>query len=313
MRIVFIGTADLACPSLDLLSKTDGMKLVAVVTQPDRPAGRQLKLTPSPVKEAALKIHLPIFQPEKIRSPQALEQIKYWHPDVVIVAAYGQLIPKSILDIPKYGCLNVHASLLPKYRGAAPIQWALLNGERSTGITIMQMNTGLDTGDILLQKEIPIRRHDNAQTIHDKLAHQGAELLVHTLKTLPSNTIKPIKQGDSPTPYARKITKEDTRLDWSRMPLDLWLQIRSFSPRPGAFTLWNDGVTDKILKVFGIIISRRAKGQPGEIVRIDSHGILVAAKSGGLLLREVQLEGRKRMSAAQLGQGNLLKVGQILK
>ncbi|MDX2225642.1 MAG: methionyl-tRNA formyltransferase [Verrucomicrobiae bacterium] len=314
LRIVFIGSASLASPSLDMLCSRPEFTVVGVVTQPDRPAGRRMELTPCPLKETALQHHLPVFQPAKIRSPDAIAQIAYLKPDAIVVAAYGQILPKSILDLPPLGTFNVHASLLPAYRGAAPIQWALLDGKSVSGVTIMKVDEGLDTGDILLQEKVHIRRSENAQTLHDRLAASGAKLLVEALLKAQAGKLVPVAQpADSTTDYARKLTREDTHLDWTRPPLELWFKIRAFAPRPGAYAMMVSGMDRKSLKVFEVIISRRATGKPGEILRLDKHGILVAASKGGLLLREVQIEGKKRMPAAELINGNLLKVGDILQ
>jgi len=312
VKIVYIGTSSFACPALQLIAATSNHEAVGVITQPDRPAGRRLELTPSSVKELAMKLHLPVFQPETIKSPTVIEQVKYLHPDIIVVAAYGQLLPPALMEIPKFGCLNIHGSLLPKYRGAAPVHWALLDGESKTGVTIMMVSEKLDSGGILAQQELTIKRRDNSQTIHDQLAHMGASLLMKIIPDFISGKIKPVPQGASPTAYARKLTKEDRLLDWNKNPLELWLKIRAFAPSPGAFTLINQEGSQKTLKIFDVIMSREKQFALGQIARINKHGILVGAKSGALLLREIQLEGRKRMSARDLANSGIFKTGDIL-
>lgn len=312
VKIVYIGTSSFACPALEILARHPSHEIVAVFTQPDRPAGRRLELTPSPVKELSMRLHLPVFQPESIKSPTVLEQVRYMHPDLIVVAAYGQLLPQALLDIPKFGCMNIHGSLLPKYRGAAPVHWALLDGESKTGVTIMMVSDKLDSGGILAQEEITIRRRDNSQIIHDKLADIGARLLVRTISDFLAGKVAPKPQGASSTAYARKLTKADMLLDWGRTPLELWLKIRAFAPSPGAYTFVTEGGSKKILKIYDVIMSREKSHSPGQIARIDKHGVLVGAKNGALLLREVQLEGRRRMSARDLANSGIFKIGDPL-
>lgn len=312
MKILYIGTSTFACPALEILSRHGDYNIVGVITQPDRPAGRKLELTPSPVKELALKLHLPIFQPESIKSPAVFEQVKYLNPDLTIVAAYGQLLPNNLLSLPRFGTLNIHGSLLPDYRGAAPVHWALLDGQSKTGVTIMMLSEKLDSGGILASQEISIRRRDNSRTIHDALALSGAHLLVKTIRDFTEGKIAPTPQGESKTAYARKLTIEDRLLNWSDSPLKLWLKIRAFAPSPGAFTHVIVDQRKMMLKIFEIIISRKAHGTPGQILKIDKHGILVASKDGGVLLREVQLEGRRRTVVRDLANSGLFQVGNIL-
>lgn len=313
MNIVFIGTGEIGVPALAALAKHPDHAVLAVVTQPDRPAGRHQKLTPSPIKQEAFKLHLKIFQPDKINSKTSLEQLKYLKPDLIVVAAYGQILSRAILDLPKYGCLNIHASLLPKFRGAAPIHAAILAGEKETGVTIMWMDEGLDTGDILLQETTPIRSRDNAEVVHDRLAQLGATGLLKALPEIPTGKAPRIPQDEALSSYAKKLRKEDGRIEWNRSKRDIERHIRAMTPWPGAYTWLPEGNDQRMLKIFQTIISRRAKGTPGEIVRVDKHGILVAAKEGGLLLREVQLEGKKRMPAAEFARGFNLPVGTILE
>ena len=286
--------------------------MLAVVTQPDKPVGRQLKLAASPVKEAAFKLHLKIYQPEKIGSATSVAQLKYLKPDVIVVAAYGQILTKDILNLPKYGCLNIHASLLPKYRGASPIQAAIAAGERQSGVTIMWMDEGLDTGDILSQETVTLRRHETAQSLHDRLAKIGADALLKALPLVETGNAPRIKQDKAKATLTKKLKKEDGHINWDRPQLEIDAHIRAMTPWPSAYVWIPQEADQKMLKIFSTIISRRAKGKPGEVLRVDKHGVLVAAKVGGLLLREVQLEGKKRMHAAEFARGFNLPVGLVL-
>jgi methionyl-tRNA formyltransferase len=315
MNVVFIGTSPFGAPALQRLYDHPDHSIASVISQPDRPAGRQMKLLPCPIKELAMKLHMTVFQPEKINQKSAIDQIRYLKPDVIIVAAYGQIIPKAILDIPQYGCLNIHGSILPRYRGAAPIQRAIEERERESGVTIMWMDEGLDTGDILLIKKTKIKDDDNSQTLHDRLAEMGAEALLEAFKLIEKGKAPRVKQDSSLSTYAKKLKKEDGKIDWSKSKRDLDSHIRAMTPWPSAYTWVPDGADQKMLKVFSIILSRSAKGKPGEVVKVDSHGILVACggeRGGGLLLREVQMEGKKRMHAADFARGFNLQVGTIL-
>jgi methionyl-tRNA formyltransferase len=287
--------------------------VVGVVTQPDKPAGRTQSLQPSPIKQEAFKLHLPVYQPEKINSPSSLAQLKYLKPDVIVVFAYGQILKKSILDLPELACLNIHASLLPKHRGAACIQAALRQGDPETGLTVMWMDEGLDTGDLLLQEKITIRRTDTAGTLHDKIAALSPAVLMKALDLLHRGKGNRIPQNDKEASYAKKLVKEDGHLNWSQSQRALDCHIRSMTPWPGAYSWIPEKGDLRMLKIFKTILSRRARGKPGEILRVDRHGILVAAGEGGLLLREVQLEGRKRLHAAEFARGYNLPVGMILE
>ena len=313
MRIIFIGTGEIGLPGLQALVKTQEHSVLAVVTQPDKPVGRQLKLSPSPVKEEAFKLHLKIFQPEKIGAAASLAQLRYLNPDLIVVAAYGQILPKAILDLPRYGCLNLHTSLLPKYRGASPIHSAIAAGEKESGVTIMWMDEGLDTGDILLQEAVTLRRHETAQTLHDRLAKIGANLLLKSLPLVETGNAPRIKQDKNKATLTKKLSKENGHIDWNRPQREIDAHIRAMTPWPSAYSWIPQESDQKMLKIFATIISRAAKGKPGEILRVDKHGILVAAKVGGLLLREVQLEGKKRMHAAEFARGFNLPVGLVLE
>lgn len=296
-----------------MLAHSTKHSLVGVITQPDRPTGRQQKLTPSPIKSLAFKLHCKIFQPENINAAAVVEQIRYLQPDVMVVAAYGQILSKAILILPQYGCLNVHASLLPKYRGAAPIQAAIRSREKETGITIMWMNEGLDTGDILLQESLSIRSDDTAETLHDRLSALAPKALSKALDQIQGGKAERIPQKNEEASYVKKLRKEDGHIDWNKPKRDVDAHIRAMTPWPSAYSWIPEGKDHRMLKIFTTILSRRAKGKPGEVLRIDKHGILVAAGDGGLLLREVQLEGKKRMHAAEFARGYNLPVGTILE
>lgn len=313
MRIIFIGTAELGVPALQQLAENKDHSVVAVITQPDRPVGRQQKLTPSPIKNAAIQLHIKVFQPENINQKTVIEQIQYLRPDVMIVAAYGQILSKAILQLPKYGCLNIHTSILPKYRGAAPIQEAIRQGDKETGVTIMWMDEGLDTGDILLIDKIKIRSTDNAATLHDKLAELSANSIQKALTLIATQKAPRVKQDVTQASYVKKLRKEDGLIDWTKTQFEIEHHIRAMTPWPSAYSWIPEEKDQKMLKIFTVIISRRAKGKPGEVLRVDKHGILVAAGKGGLLLREVQLEGKKRMHAAEFARGYNLPVGTLLK
>jgi methionyl-tRNA formyltransferase len=313
MRIIFIGTGEIGVPALEALVKSKEHEVLAVVTQPDRPVGRQLKLVPGPIKELAFRLHLQIYQPEKIGSPTSVAQFKYMRPDLIVVAAYGQILPKSVLELPRQGCLNIHASLLPKYRGASPIHAAVAAGEKESGITIMWMDAGLDTGDILLQEAIPLRRRETSGTLHDRLAQIAPDALMKALTLIAENRAPREPQDAAKMTLTKKLRKEDGHIQWDRPQREIDAHIRAMTPWPSAYA-WIPGPSDqKMLKIFTTIRSNRAKGKPGEVLRVDKHGVLVAASVGGLLLREVQLEGKKRMHAAEFARGFNLPVGLVLE
>lgn len=292
MKIVFLGTAELACPCLEALARQPGVEIAGVVTQPDKPKGRDLRLAPPPVKVTAQKLGLPVWQPARIKDPVALEQLRAARPDLIVVVAYGQLLPPAVLELPARGCINVHASLLPRWRGAAPIQHAILAGDKETGVTTMFLNEQMDAGDIILQRREPIRPDDTSGALHDRLAQRGAELLVETvaLKNPPRHP-----QDESQVTYARKLGKEDGRLDWHKPALELERQVRAFDPWPGSFTMWGD----TLLKVWRAEVVP-ATGAPGTML----PGMVVATGQGGLRLVEVQPAGGKRMAAASFLRGH---------
>lgn len=309
LRIVFMGTPALAAASLEALLASSRFKVIAAVTQPDRPKGRDLKLAPSPVKERAVRANLPVLQPERARQPEFVEKLHQLRPDLIAVAAYGQILPKSILEIPRHGCLNVHTSLLPKYRGAAPIQWALLNGDAETGVTIMKMDAGMDTGDILTQATTPIQPEDSAQTLHDRLATMGAESLVQTIPDYVAGKIQPRVQPADAATYAPKIKKQDGLIHWDQPAHAIWNRIRAMIPWPGAFTYLPEQTQPHLLKLWQAEVAD-ASGPPGEVLRADKSGIVIACGTGALRVFSLQREGGRRMSAQDFLAGHPLASGQ---
>jgi methionyl-tRNA formyltransferase len=309
LRIIFMGTPELACASLQALIDADATQVVAVVTQPDRPKARDLKLLPSPVKELALKAGLAVLQPERARNEAFIQQLRELRPDLIAVAAYGQILPEDILNLPPHGCLNVHTSLLPKYRGAAPIQWSILNDDAETGVTIMKMDAGLDTGDILTQEMTVIQPEDNSGTLHDRLAKIGAALLVKTIPDYVSGKIAPQPQNNAEASYAPKIKKQDGRIDWTKSARFIWNRVRGFTPWPGTFTELRGESPARILKIWQASVSD-GSGTPGEILRADKTGILVACGEGALQIHTLQREGGKRLAAQDFLAGCPLRPGQ---
>jgi methionyl-tRNA formyltransferase len=302
-----MGAAPLACPSLEALLAAPGCDVVAVVTQPDRPKGRALKLQPSAVKLCALQAGVAVWQPPKARDDAFVSELRALAPDLIVVAAYGQILPPSILDLPRFGCLNVHTSLLPKYRGAAPIQWAILDDEPETGVTIMKMDAGLDTGGILTTITTPITPEDNAAILHDRLAALGAQLLTTTIPAYVAGRITAQPQDGSRSTYARKITKEDGRLDWKLPARTLWNRVRGLTPWPGTFT----NIDGHLLKIWRAALDTTRGGTPGQIMQSDKAGLVVACGEGALRLDELQREGGRRMSAAEFLAGHPLPVGAV--
>ena len=310
MRILFMGTPDFALFSLKALCEA-GENVIGVVTQPDKPKGRGYTLTPPPVKVYAEEKGIPVYQPKTLRDEAFSELLKELDPDMIAVAAFGKILPQNVLDYPKYGCICVHGSLLPKYRGAAPMQRAIIEGERVTGITTMLMDAGIDTGDMLLKSEIVIEENDNFETIHDKLAACGAETLLRTVEGLKLGTITREKQDDSLSTYAAKIEKADCLIDFTKSAEEVHNQIRGLSPIPLSFTHTADG---KLLKVTEARIAARegAKGEAGRVLSLE-NGIEVACGSGSVLLLGVLPEGKGRMSAADFIRGRKVATGDILK
>ncbi|WP_296894465.1 methionyl-tRNA formyltransferase [Thiobacillus sp.] len=304
MRIIFAGTPPFAAAALNALADA-GHDIVLVLTQPDRPAGRGMKLTPSAVKQAALARGLPVSQPPSLKSPEAQAELRAVDADVMVVAAYGLILPQAVLDLPRFGCLNIHASLLPRWRGAAPIQRAILAGDAETGITIMQMDAGLDTGAMLSKTVVPIRDDDTAASLHDVLAAAGASAIVAALANYA--TLVPVAQDDAQATYAAKLSKDEAQLDWRQSADALARAVRAYNPAPGAWTLL-DGAP---LKVWAAATAPGA-GDPGTVLRSDAEGLVVACGGGALALREIQPAGSKRMSAAAFLAGRPLPPGARL-
>lgn len=297
-KIIFMGTADFAVPIVKKLNENSGFLVSGVITKADKPVGRKQEIVYSPVKKFALENNLPVFQPEKLKDANFLEQLKKIQPDLIIVCAYGKIIPKEILDLPKIACINVHPSLLPRYRGASPIQSAILNCEKITGTTIMLMDEGMDTGDILSQKEAQISDTDNFETMHDKLADLSADLLIETLEKYLNKEIVPQKQDDSKATLCKILEREDGQIDWSKTVEQIDCQIRAFTPWPGAFTF----IKDKRIKILEHKKSNE-RINPGEIIIIGEK-IIFGAKDGAIEVIKLQLEGKKAMTAGEFLRGN---------
>jgi len=311
MKIVFMGTPDFAVACLQAMVEAPQCQIVAVVTQPDRPKGRGHRILMSAVKEYALQHELPVWQPIKVKNPDFQQKLAEAAPDLIVVAAFGQFLPKAILTLPKYGCINVHASLLPKYRGAAPLQYAILKGESVSGVTIMKMDIGMDTGDMLAKVEEPITAEMTMGELHDKLKIKGAKLLLETISGLEAGTVIAERQKEEEATYASLLTREMEKLDWKKAAQELHNQVRAFNPWPSSFTVLPDG---KLLKVWEckVVADTRPQQQPGTIVEVNRQGLVVATGLGLLELTVVQPESKKRMSAAVFCNGHGLKVGDIL-
>jgi methionyl-tRNA formyltransferase len=306
IRTVFMGTPDFACPSLEGLLAA-GCNLVGVFTQPDRPSGRGRKLTPPPVKVLAERHHIPVLQPERLRRPEVVEQLRALQPDLIVVVAYGQILPKVVLDMPRFGCINVHASLLPRYRGAAPINQAIVDGQSETGITTMFMDEGLDTGDMLLKKSLQIGPDETAGQLHDRLALLGRETMDATLQQLCAGTLERAVQEDGASTYAPLMKKEDGLIDWSLPAGQIHNLVRGLDPWPSAYTCL-DG---ELLKL-SATTAEAGEGDPGVVLSADAEGVLVACGSGVLRVRGLQLPGKRRMPAADFLRGHELVAGTRL-
>ncbi len=296
MRIVFIGTGEIGVPTLRALQQSR-QELVGVVTQPDKPAGREQKITAPPIKAALSRDKVPILQPVKIKEPRAIEEIRRLAPDVIVVMAYGQILPRAVLEIPKLACLNLHASILPRWRGAAPIQAAIATGDRETGITVMYVDEGLDTGDILLERKIDIAPTDTGGSLHDRLAEVAPDALLAALEMIAAGTAPRIPQDKEHATYAPKLDREAGRIAWNEPAEDIERKVRAYNPWPGAFTEFNK----QKLKIFSARIAD-AGGKPGEILKRGPE-LVIAAADRALSLTEVQLEGKKRMSTAEFLRG----------
>lgn len=308
MKIVFMGTPDYAVSALAALAEA-GHTVTAVVTQPDKPKGRSGKLSFSPVKEYALEKQIPVLQPQRIKRPEAVEELKQYEADVFVVAAFGQILSKEILEMPKYGSLNIHASLLPKYRGSSPIQWAVINGEEKTGVTIMQMNEGIDTGDILYQKEIPIDEEETGESLFEKLSELGAKAIVEALPLLEAGSLTPIPQDEALATHTVMLKKEMGQLDFHKTAEELERLIRGLNSWPSAYTYLNG----KQLKIWK---AKVCEGDPksacGTILRVEKDGFTVACGQDALFITSLQLEGKKRMDCREFLLGNAIKQGSKL-
>lgn len=311
MKVIFMGTPDFSVGTLEALVEA-GYEVVLAVTQPDKPKGRGGKMQYTPVKETAVKYGIPVFQPKKVRDPECIEELRKYNADIMVVIAFGQILPKEILEMTPYGCVNVHASLLPKYRGAAPIQWAVINGEAVSGVTTMQMDEGLDTGDMLLKTEIVLDEKETGGSLHDKLAEAGARLCVETLKALEEKTVTAVKQGESPTEYAKMLDKKLGNIDWSQSAVSIERLIRGLNPWPSAYTDW-DG---KVMKIWeaGVCENLESTGEkPGTIVEVVKDGFFVQTGDGLLKVLSLQIPGKKRMDADAFLRGYQIEAGTVLK
>lgn len=310
MRVIFMGTPDFATGTLEEIVLA-GHEVVGVVTQPDKPKGRGKNLMPTPVKEVAMKYNLPVYQPKKVREPEFVEVLRGLKPDVMVVAAFGQIISKEILEMPKYGCINVHASLLPAYRGAAPIQWAVINGDKESGVTIMQMDEGIDTGDMIEKVVVPIVEDETGGSLFDKLSQAGAKLCVKVLQDLEDGKAVREKQPEeSTTPYARMIDKKMGAIDWEKPAKEIEQLIRGLNPWPSAYTRLQ-GKTLKIWKAE--VLLEHSQEAPGQITEVTKDSIVVQTGQGRLKILELQLEGKKRMDAASFLRGYALKEGESFR
>ena len=321
MRIVFMGTPDFSVPALKALVEA-GHQVIAVVTQPDKPKGRGKEVQMTPVKIQAMEYGIPVYQPAKVREASFVEVLQGMEADVYVVIAFGQLLPKAVLELPKYGCINIHASLLPKYRGAAPIQWCIIDGERETGITTMMMDVGLDTGDMLEKTVIPIEEKETGGSLHDKLSLAGGALILSTLKKLEEGTLVRTPQTDEGTCYAKMLTKSLGDIDWNQSAVSIERLIRGLNPWPSAYTLWN-GKTIKIWSAdvitgreTAVLLSESGVPSetgitPGTVVCSDKHGLVVCTGDGLLSIRELQMEGKKRMDTPAFLRGYPIPEGDV--
>ncbi len=307
LRTVFMGTPEFALPTLEGLLAS-GINLVGVYTQPDRPKGRGKKLTASPVKMLALDHDIPVFQPQKLRDPVAVTGLQELQPDLIVVVAYGQILPKAVLEIPRYHCINVHASLLPKYRGAAPINKAIMDGESETGVTTMLMDVGLDTGDMLVKRRLDIGENETAGQLHDRLALLGRKVLEETLRQLCAETLTAEKQDDALSCYAPMLKKEDGLIDWQRTAIEIHNQVRGLDPWPGAYT-YLDG---EVLKISATTVEADLSGEPGTIRSADKTGVRIACGAGVLVVGELQSPGKKRLAVMNFLSGKPLFTGTRL-
>lgn len=312
MRILFMGTPDFAVPCLQALLD-EKYNVVGVVTQPDRPKGRKQILTPSPVKELALQYNLPIFQPEKVSNPEEINKLRCLSIDLIVTAAFGQLLSKELLQLPRLGCINVHASLLPKYRGGAPIHWSVINGEQETGVTIMYMVEKLDAGPMISQKKVPIAFDDTTGVVYEKVTKAGAELLLETLPSIVEGTVQAIEQDETKATFASNIRRSDEIIQWDRSALSIYNQIRGLAPWPGAYTTYEE----QIIKIWSSEIYKPEQKvvnqyKPGEVFENTKDGPVIATGEGFLLLRELQPAGKKLISGTDYVNSGKISAGEFL-
>lgn len=306
-KVVFMGTPQFAVPTLQALVERTDVEVVLVLTQPDRPQGRKRELTPPPVKMIAKDFRIPVLQPEKLRRDEAvIEAIRSVQPDLIVTAAFGQILPREVLDLPRYGCINVHGSLLPLYRGGAPIQRAIMNGEEVTGVTIMYMAEGLDTGDMISRVVVPIGDEDNAGTMFDKLSVAGAQLLIDTLPSLLDGTARAVQQNEDEATYAPNLTREDERLDWTDDAVHIVRQLRGLLPWTSLYTTWRGDA----FKLWHLEVGWNSSGTPGTIVEVYQNSIVVACGLGSVVVREVQPAGKSRLPVHQWVQGARVIIGE---
>lgn len=310
MRVVFMGTPDFAVGSLQALSSNEKLDIVGVVTQPDRPKGRGNKMLMTPVKEYALGKGYDVYQPQRVKTPEFVQILKDLHPDLIVVTAFGQLLSQEILDLPKYGCINVHASLLPKYRGAAPIQYAIIKGEKESGVTIMQMDIGMDTGAMLAKVTVPIEENTTMGELHDLLCTKGAALLLDVIEKIENGSVNAIAQNDSEATYATLLDRSMERIDWSKSAREVHNLIRGFNPAPSTFTKLANG---KILKIWESRLTfKQSNAKPGTVIEVAKHSFFVACGDGVIEITEVQPESKKRMPAQVFINGRGIHEGEVL-
>ena len=307
MRVVFMGTPDFAVDCLDILVE-NGHDVVGVFSQPDKPQGRKQIMTPPAVKARALELGLDVYQPVSFKDSEAAELLEKLAPELIVVVAYGKLIPQRVLDIPKYGCINVHASLLPKLRGAAPIQWSVINGEKETGVTTMQLDAGLDTGDILLVKKTEIEPNETSGELFDRLKVLGAELLIETINAILDGTLNPIKQDDSQSTYASMLDKKLSPVDWTKTAKQVHDHIRGLEPWPVATTVINE----KIVKLYGSRLAGTYNKQAGEVVKADNELVVCCGDGNAVSITQIQAQGKNKLNAADFLRGFKIEKGTIL-
>ena len=309
MKVIFMGTPDFSVGTLEALVEA-GHEVVLAVTQPDKPKGRGKEMQFTPVKESALKHNIPVFQPKRVREAECMEELRKYNADIMVVVAFGQILPKEILEMTPYGCVNVHASLLPKYRGAAPIQWSIIDGEEVTGVTTMQMDEGLDTGDMLLKTEVVMDEKETGGSLHDKLAEAGAKLCIETLEALQNKTVTPIPQGETTTAYAKMLDKQLGNIDWNKTGVEIERLIRGLTPWPSAYTNWNG----KVMKIWSAeVVEGESEANPGTIVKVEKDAFYVQTGKGFLKICELQIPGKKRMDAGAFLRGYQVSEGAVLE